>query len=91
MPVGKEQHRVAVGLPETAQHLQGVLRQRHKTVAIASGITNLHPHPIRINIPDLQAQPQAIQSEEKYPVTQHPCGRKNLLRLRHGNNIRQRK
>ena len=94
LSIGEEQGRVAVGLPEAAQDLQGVVRQGHKAVAIAFGVAHLHAHPIGINIADVQAQAftqpktQAVQREEKYAITEHPRRHEYLLRLLHGENIR---
>src|SRR5690606_27082380 len=95
LTVREEQCGVAVGLPETAQYLQGVLRQRDKAVSIAFGVSYLHPHPVSINIPCMQTnastqpQPKAVQGEEKHAITERSRGREYLVSLWHGNHIRQ--
>ena len=76
-PVGKQQLRVAMGLPESAQHVKGNIGQGNQPVAVAFGVTNVHTVAISINVTHLQcqafaqAQAHAVQSEEKYPVAQN--------------------
>jgi len=67
-------------LPEAAQEFMGRLRQRHETILVALGVADVHPLTCPIDIPHLKPQPfaeaqsQAIEREEKHPVTEHPGG-----------------
>jgi hypothetical protein len=78
--IGKQQHGVAMDLPEAAQELMGRLRQRHETILVALGVADVHPLTGRIDIPHLKPQPfaeaqsQAIKREEKHPVTEQVGG-----------------
>jgi len=93
--IGKQQLRVAVGLPEAAQHAKGDLRQGHEAVAVAFGVANMHAVAIGINVTDpqgqpfAQAQPHAVQGEVKHPVAQNAGARENLLRLLHSQDVGQ--
>jgi hypothetical protein len=85
--VGEEQFGVAVRLPETAQHRERGLRQRHQAVAVALGVAHLHAHALGVDIGHRErkalAQPQAetVEGEVEHPIAQHPGGQKQPLRL----------
>ena len=57
--IGEQQLRVAVSLPEAAQHAKGGVRQRNEAVAVAFGIANVHTVAIGIDVTDPQGQPFA--------------------------------
>ena len=85
--VGKQQPRVAVLLPKAAQHGQGCLRQRHKAVAVALGVANVHADALRIDVGHRQGQAftepqaQAVQGEEEHAVAQDAGGGEQRLGL----------
>jgi len=74
--IGKQQHRVAMHLPEAAEAIQRRCRQRHQAVFVAFGIANMRPLPRGIDIGHRQAQafaetqPQAIKCKKEHPITE---------------------
>ena len=93
--IGKQQHGVAMHVPEALQGLVCRLRQRNETIPVALGIADVHAPACGIDIPHLQsqsfaqAQPQAIEREEEHPVTQYAGGGEYALRLRDRDDVRQ--
>ena len=77
--IGKQQNRVTMDLPETAQQIQGRGRQRHQTIFIALGIADMYPLALGVDIRHLQsqalAQTQAKTVErEKEDLITEGCG-----------------
>ena len=76
MAIGKQQHRIAMHLPEAAQAIQCRCRQRHQAIFIALGIANMHPLSRGIYIDHRQAQAfakaqtQTVKRKKEYPVTE---------------------
>jgi hypothetical protein len=93
-PAGKEKAGMLVHGPELPQHPQGFVRQRHQSVLVAFGITNMDPHLVRVNIADSEpdafakTQPHAVAGEKEDFVAQdRGCG-KQLPHLFGGKDIR---
>ena len=76
LAIGKQQLRVAVCLPESAQHAKGGLGQGNKPVPIAFGIAHMDPVAGTVNVAHLQGQPitqtqaHAVHGEIEHPVAQ---------------------
>jgi hypothetical protein len=76
MAIGKQQLRVVVGLPESAQDAQGDLGQWHKAVPIAFGVANVDPVAHGIDVGNLKGQSfaqtkaHAVHGEIEHPVAQ---------------------
>ena len=93
--IRKQQHRVAMHVPEALQGLVCRLRQRNETIPVALGIADVHAPACGIDIPHLQsqsfaqAQGQAIEREEEHPLTQNAGGGEYPLGLLDGDDVRQ--
>ena len=93
LAIGKQQHRVTMGLPETAQQRQRRLRQRNQTVLIALGIADMHAPALGIDIAHLQAQAftesqaKTVEGDKEDPVTEGAGRQEEALGFLNGDDI----
>ncbi len=95
LAAGKQQYRVAVQLPEAAQHLMGGVGQGDEAVAVAFGVADVNPLAHGVDVAYLQAQPfseaqaHAVEDEEEYPVAENAGGAKDAPRFFDGDDVGQ--
>ena len=95
LPAGEQQYRVAVQLPEAAQHLMGGIGQGDQAIAVAFGVADVDAPARGINISYLQAQAfaeaqaHAVEDEEEHPVAEDAGGFEDALDLAHADDVGQ--
>ena len=62
--IGKQQHGIAVALPETAQESVGGRRQRHQAILVALGIADRRTRACTVDVGNGQPQPFAKAQAE---------------------------
>jgi len=95
MTIREKQHRIAMHLPEAAQHSQRYLRQWDEAVLVALLIADMHALAGRVDIAYLQAQTfteaqaQTVSGEVEDPVAQRVRGLEHAPGLFNGEDVGQ--
>ena len=83
----EEQTGMAMGLPGLAQQLQGALRQRNVTVAVAFATADVSEHAFGVDVTDLQvesfaqAQTAGVDGDQANPMVQAGHTTENMAHL----------
>ena len=94
LPTRKDKPGMPMNLPEILEDTQGVYRQRHQSVFVSFGISDMDSHCCRVDIADSQVdtfaetQPHAVGGEEKDLVTEDIGCSKQLTQLFNSQDIR---
>ena len=95
MAIGKQQDRVTMDLPESAQQIHGRRRQRDQPILVALGITDMNPLAVGIDVCHLQsqalaqAQTETVEREKEHLITEGAGRQKKLPSLVHRDDVRQ--